>query len=162
MKTLRLLLLFLALAAGAAAADPGVTVSKAQDAEIRRMLRLTGMSRLLEQVIGQMIESFKGKSPEIPADVWDKLRAEMDVEEAINNFVPLYAKYYSAEDLRAINDFYETPAGRRLLEKMPQLMAESMTVGEQWGQQVAKRVQERIEAELKARHEAAEQKKDKV
>jgi hypothetical protein len=41
-------------------------------------------------------------------------------------FYPIYDKFYTEEDLRALTAFYKSPVGQKSLEIMPQLMAESM------------------------------------
>lgn len=120
--------------------------SPEQEKEIRRMMEITGMTKLMNQVVGQMIASFQANWPNVPAETWNELQKELRAEDVIELLVPLYAKYYTAEDLRAINDFYATPAGKRLLEKMPQLTQESMAIGNRWGQEAAARVTKRLES----------------
>lgn len=41
-------------------------------------------------------------------------------------FYPIFDKFYTEEDLRALTAFYKSPVGQKSLEIMPQLMAESM------------------------------------
>ncbi|HEX8091468.1 MAG TPA: DUF2059 domain-containing protein, partial [Blastocatellia bacterium] len=41
-------------------------------------------------------------------------------------FYPIYNKFYTEEDLKALTAFYKSPVGQKSLELMPQLMAESM------------------------------------
>ena len=150
MKIFRIFFLFCAFGQYAAAQDASIAVTKEQDREIRRLIRVTGMEKLLAQIIEQMLASMQTRMTGVPDAYWRIARDEMKVEDAITAFLPLYAKYYSADDLRAINDFYETPAGQRLLKSMPQLMKESMAIGEKWGQEAGQRAVKRIEAEREA------------
>ena len=52
-----------------------------------------------------------------------------------NNMQPLYRDIYrrsfSAEDMAAMVDFYGSPAGQNLLDRMPQLMQHTMTAMQQ-------------------------------
>jgi len=47
--------------------------------------------------------------------------------------------------LKAVNAFYETPVGQRVLATTPLVMHESMQIGQTWGRNVA----EKLLAELK-------------
>jgi hypothetical protein len=48
------------------------------------------------------------------------------VDEMIEEIVPLYARYYTVEEIGQIAAFYKTPVGAKSLRIMPQLMNESM------------------------------------
>jgi uncharacterized protein len=70
-----------------------------------------------------------------------------DVAEAI---VPVYQKNLSAGDVQAGIDFYSSEAGKRLLEKVPEIIREA---NEQGGQLVQKKLQaysEELERKLEA------------
>ncbi len=161
MKLLRSTVILITIALGVCGFSENKVeaVSKEQEIEIRRMMKITGMNQLLDQMIEQMLNSFKMSAPDVPAELWTGLRAEMKVDEVLELMLPLYAKYYSAEDLHAINNFYESPAGKRLLAKMPQLMHESMEVGQKWGQAAGERVAQKIQAEREAKKSAVEPQK---
>lgn len=46
--------------------------------------------------------------------------------------VPIYAKYYTEEDLDNIIRFYETPSGRRMADAQPKIATDAMGVAQQW------------------------------
>lgn len=51
----------------------------------------------------------------------------MDIETLVNEiYVPIYSKYFTIEEVQAIIDFYESPAGKKMLESTPAIMSESM------------------------------------
>jgi hypothetical protein len=130
-------------------------VTKEQETEIRKMIQLTGMMKMMEQMKDQMLTSLKQGSPAgVPEEFWDKARKKMKVEDLIEQIIPLYAKYYSVEDIKAINAFYESPAGQRLLAQLPQLMQESMKIGQAWGQKAAQEVVAELQAELRKKETA--------
>ncbi len=56
--------------------------------------------------------------------------------------IPLYAKHFSHEDIRQMIVFHETPLGRKSIEVMPRLMAESMQVGQRWAAKTLPRIRE--------------------
>ena len=51
------------------------------------------------------------------------------VEESIERMVPIYAKYYTPDEIRQITAFYKTPVGAKSLTVMPQVINESMQAG---------------------------------
>ena len=53
------------------------------------------------------------------------------VDDILNETVPIYARNFSADELKQITAFYRTPVGAKMLAKMPQLMGEGMQVGQQ-------------------------------
>ncbi|HEX5791065.1 MAG TPA: DUF2059 domain-containing protein [Luteolibacter sp.] len=53
---------------------------------------------------------------------WDDLKPE---------FVRIYAEAFTASELRDLSTFYKTPAGKKSLEKMPELMNKGMAMGQE-------------------------------
>ncbi len=52
---------------------------------------------------------------------WDTLK---------NDFVDIYVKTYTEKELLSISQFYKTPAGRKYIEKLPQLIQESIVISQ--------------------------------
>ena len=145
MKTiLKPLTVFLAVLCLALTADAQVT--KEQEAGIRKMMRLTGMIQLMEQINDQMVATLKQDAPAgVPEGFWSRVREKrMNREQVVGQMIPVYAKYFSVEDLKAINAFYESPAGQRL----GPMMQENMKIGQAWGQEVSQKLIDDLKAEL--------------
>jgi len=133
-------------------ADKGIAPEK--EAEIRRMLQLTGMTKLAEQMKSQMIAAFRAQIKDAPADFWNRFEKKMDMNELIEKIIPLYDKYYSLEDLRAVNAFYSTDTGRRLLETLPKITKESMAIGMEWGKRIGEEAEKEASAEKEKKDSA--------
>jgi hypothetical protein len=71
----------------------------------------------------------------------------MDVNELIEKLMPIYDKYYTLEDLKAVNAFYESPAGQRLLVVAPMAMQDAMKIGQEWGEKLGKEAATEAEQE---------------
>src|SRR4029077_7042822 len=56
----------------------------------------------------------------------------------------VYAKNFSIEDIHALNDFYKTPTGQILLQKLPTISQEMMGAGMKFGQSIGGEVQRRM------------------
>ena len=124
-------------------------VAPEKRAEIEKMLRLTGMEKLVEQMKTQMIVGLQANMPGAPVGFWEKFSAKLDARELVEKIVPIYDKYYTLDDLRAVNAFYSSPAGQKILSTLPQVMKESMSVGQEWGQKIGREAAAEITAESK-------------
>jgi uncharacterized protein len=127
--------------------------------EIDRMLNLVGMQALADQMMEQMITNFRASMKDVPAGYWDSFSKKFSSADFLERIVPLYDKYYSLEDLRAVNEFYSSKAGQRILKTLPQIMQESMAIGEAWGKEIGERVANDVRIELENAQLAATQKK---
>ena len=124
-------------------------VSPEKRKEIEKMLRLTGVEKLSEQIANQMLTSLRTQLPQVPETFWTKFQQKMNTRELIEKIIPIYDKYYTIEDLKAINAFYETSTGQKVLAALPQLMQETLKIGEEWGQKIGQEAAEEAEKELK-------------
>jgi hypothetical protein len=52
------------------------------------------------------------------------------VDDILAETVPLYARTFSAAELKQITAFYRTPVGAKMLASMPKLMGEGMQIGQ--------------------------------
>jgi len=124
-------------------------VSPEKRKEIEKMLRLTGVEKLSEQIANQMLTSLRTQLPQVPQTFWTKFQQKMNTRDLIEKIIPVYDKYYTIEDLKAINAFYETSAGQKVLSALPQLMQETLKIGEEWGQKIGQEAAEEAQRELK-------------
>ncbi|MBB3223302.1 DUF2059 domain-containing protein [Pseudoduganella umbonata] len=51
-------------------------------------------------------------------------------DEMMAEVVPLYSRYFTADEMKQLATFYRTPIGKKSLQVMPQLMGEGMQVGQ--------------------------------
>lgn len=130
-------------------------ISPEKRAEIETMLKLTGMERLADQMMMQMIQAMSANAQGVPAEFWQSFAKKVNAAELIQKIIPLYDKHYSLEDLRAVNAFYSSPAGQRMLQSMPQIMQESMQIGQAWGLEIGKQAEAELRAQMKAKAPAA-------
>lgn len=158
MKTVRcwLLLAVLSLAAVPVSADE---LSPQKRADIERLLEMTGATRIGRQMAAlsaaHMTQSLRQSHPEIPPKAFDFLPEEVGAvfEAHIGAFlaaiIPVYHRYFTAEEVKGMIAFYSTDLGKKAISAMPGLMSESMTIGQQWGQSLGPEIAERVRARLK-------------
>jgi len=54
--------------------------------------------------------------------------------------VPIYDRNFSAEEIDGLMVFYSSPLGKKVLQKLPVIMQESMQAGKEWGGEIYKKV----------------------
>jgi len=131
--------------------SPTVPTNKAEDPEkinnIRKLLDITGSRSLSRKIITQLVNSFKSEYPQVPAKFWDAFIDEIKPEEMVDEYIPIYSKYFTNEEIKGIISFYETPLGKKTLTVIPQISQESTTIGIKYGRQAAERVLEKLKSE---------------
>ena len=125
-------------------------------ANIEALLKDTGMlanmNRIIDLLTPQIIGGLKKTNGEIPAAVWDEFtgicteemkRSFPELEEPV---IAIYDANFSADEIKQLVAFYQSPVGRKIVVQLPQLMQQSVTMGQSWGQQAGVRAVERIRA----------------
>lgn len=80
------------------------------------------------------------RMPVITTALQKELNDPKLVDELYNQVVPMYARHFSADDVKALTAFYRSPAGKKSLQVMPQLMADSAQAAQKLTQERAKRI----------------------
>jgi hypothetical protein len=128
-----------AQAAAAPASGPGPALAQMTDEQVvRRVLDLTGASRLGKQVADGMLANLR-KMPDLPPAFVDRFQSNIHADELVDLLVPIYLKHYDRQTLLATIAFYESDGGRALVKELPAVTAESMEVGRTWGTALAKK-----------------------
>lgn len=107
---------------------------------VEKLMQRTGAGQLGLQVMNQMLPSLKKMIPDAPETFWRDFMAEVDANEMVNMVIPIYQKYLTEEDVKVMNRFYDSETGKKLIRVQPNIMRESMLLGQQWGQNIAQRV----------------------
>jgi uncharacterized protein len=128
-------------------------------ANIEALLKDTGMlanmSRLIDLLTPQIMGSLKKENRKIPDAAWDEFtgicaeemkRSLPELEEPV---IAIYDENFSADEIKQLVAFYQSPVGRRIVIQLPQLMQQSVSMGQSWGQQAGARAVERIRAAAK-------------
>lgn len=116
---------------------------------VQQLMRNTGAGNMGIQIMNQMLPSLKRMVPDAPEKFWTDFMAEVNADDMVNMVIPIYQKYLTEEDIRAMNKFYSSPTGRKLIRVQPSIMHESMMLGQQWGRGIAQKVLTRYKQEMK-------------
>ncbi|MBF0128367.1 MAG: DUF2059 domain-containing protein [Alphaproteobacteria bacterium] len=150
--------LLLAAALLPAAAPPADAGDPSRQAEGRRLIQLIGMETLLTQMadgaLTQQIEATRLSDPNIPDPVLEIIRDELEAayrdsfDEMLNWAAGLFTDRLNPTEMKETIAFYSSATGQKVLHVTPQIMQESMAIGQRWSEQIMIRVGPKIEARL--------------
>jgi hypothetical protein len=142
-------------AAAQPAADPAATAAAHELFQAMNYRAVAGnmlqqmrqqMPAMIAQNVGAGIDSNPKLDAKQKAAEHDKVRKELPkamtlvdsvfsdptlLDEMLRANEQLYARHFTAAELRQVAAFYKTPVGAKMLATMPQLMGESMQLGQQ-------------------------------
>ena len=118
--------------------DPG------EAAAIRQLMDLEGTKALMNQMMETMGDQIKplmtnafppGEYREKLIDLFIvKFKSKADIQQLLDSLVPLYDKYLSAEEIKGLIQFYQTPLGKKTAAIRPKLTGEAQEQGRKWGE----------------------------
>jgi hypothetical protein len=158
------------VASAAKASRAQAQAEQTKQADIRRLLQITGAGSVAAQSMDQMEKTVRPMVTDAlpPGDYREKLvdlffekfRAKRQPDELADLVVPIYNKYYSDEDIKGLIQLYQTPLGKKMLSTLPQVMAESQAAGTKWGEQIGRESMMEVLAEHPELQKAMEQAKN--
>lgn len=141
-----------------AAGLPAVAQQTAKEQDIRKLIDMTGATRIADQIMAgmkpQMQEALRKAKPAIAQEHLDQLTDVFAatfreaVPGLISSLVPVYADTFSHEEIRDILAFYRTPTGLKMLDTLPVLTQRSIQLAQQWAPQVAQQAMQRVQRRM--------------
>ena len=114
---------------------------------VRYLIELSGGADMGVMIFENMMMSFRDTFPDVPVEFWDGMVDVVETDDLMDILVPIYRKHFTAEDVAGLIRFYESPLGRKLIERRPDMVQESMSAGETWGERIAQEVVDRMIAD---------------
>lgn len=116
--------------------------------DIARLIEITGAMDLenarelfeggLEQSLSEPLP------PHIKNKIWQEMRAEFPHDEARKRLAPIYDELFTAAEIEALIAFYESPAGKKLVEVQGKLVTQSFLVAQQLMTEASQRVMSKL------------------
>jgi uncharacterized protein len=123
-------------------------IDPVKEADIRKLLEVTGTMAMIEQTMQEMEKSIKPlMAKALPAGEYrdklvdlffEKFHAKLDLQKLVDLAVPMYDRHFSDEEIKGLIAFYQTPIGQKALKAMPQLTAELMQAGNKMGEDLGR------------------------
>jgi uncharacterized protein len=150
-------LLALALCTGAASAQTSFSDSHIEAS--RTVVISSGMVRTFDLVLPEVQEAMRRQFVTQPAlardlnEVFVVLEPEMELQRRamVNRAARVMAERLSEEELRAIGEFFNSPAGKRYVEAQPVILEDMLRAMGAWQDDVAEYIQIRVRAEMQQR-----------
>ena len=109
-----------------------------KQAKIERILALTKADAMMDQMFNQLKSMMMsptgsgepGPTAELQGKVMDLVKQKMSWDKLRPQYVKLYDETYSAEEIDGILAFYQSPAGRAMLDKMPVILSKSIAIAQ--------------------------------
>src|SRR5215471_1023488 len=127
-------------------AMPGVAQTRSTDPEklenIHHLLNMVGADRIRDTMMNQMIDGLTKNLPPIGQDeqarkmtsrLMELLREELKKADFNSITVDLYDKYFTAEEIKSLIQFYSSPVGQKATQVLPTLTQESTSRGMEVG-----------------------------
>lgn len=103
-----------------------VAVSPAEKKElILKFIDVFGTRAAMTANFNSIIDTIAQEKPEEARQIRERFK----VEAVIERLIPLYDKYFTADDLKAYIAFYASPEGRKLTSNIGLVMKDSVEVG---------------------------------
>ncbi len=147
-QVLRVIVLCLVCFGGAALADdaPQTAPDPARVAAARDLLEVTGVTKQMDGMVEAMSRGFargaNADSSEAGKQLSDQFDASMKKllaykDQMITDFANLYAETFTAEEMKAVADFYRSGAGAKFIAKTPDLMKKGAEIGMKYSAKIA-------------------------
>ncbi len=150
-----------ALPPSAAAPEGGQMQPEADRlAAARDLLQATNtdaqFATIIPMMLTQLKQSMSPPNPKIQREldqVFEEVQKQFIArrDEVLDQIAVLYARTFTAEEMKALADFYRSPAGKKFIAALPDLTTEAMRMGSAWGQQIAQDAERKVRDEMRRR-----------
>jgi len=133
------------------------SLDPAKEADIRKLMDVTGANSLGEQLMSAGMEQFRASvldsQPDNPrakqfVDAFEAVfQKHFDAKSLNETEIPIYDKYLTAEDLKGLLEYYSSPLGRRMLKILPEIAQESQAAGFSLGQKAAQQTMDDLKTD---------------
>ena len=128
--------------------------------EAARLLDTLNLQRVLKESIETSLDAQIQRQPGLAPyrEVMLSFMAKyMSYDGLKDELVEIYAKEFNGEELATLREFYQTPVGRKAVERLPALMAQGMQMGQRRVQAHLGELEDMIKAETERLQQQAPQ-----
>jgi hypothetical protein len=159
-RTLKTILAGLVCVLAVGSADARA-MDQAKREDIKTLLQITGAltnaQMRLDATLPQILGLIRKANPNIPQPVIDELirdgleESRKAIPELEEPLIAIYDANFTGDEIKAILAFDRSPLGQKVIKQQPQMMRQSMAVGQVWGKSVGQRVAARMRDNLQKR-----------
>ncbi len=120
------------------------------DAQAHQMLEITGAEKIKGQLTTGYMNFIQSRMPFLPKDVNDDLQQSFEKMDLETPIIAIYKQHISTDDATAIIAFYRTPAGKAMIDAMPEILQQQQQLAMQQGRKTADDVIQKHRPEIEA------------
>jgi len=112
---------------------------------------------MIDTMLPTIVAGFRRQSPNLSEDTY-KMVGQMLADEMRKELPPfvqanaqIYANHFTLDDLKALDTFYQSPAGQKLVSETPKIFRETLPLGRIWGREAAQAAMQRVMEQLHAK-----------
>ena len=134
--------------------------SAAALATAKQLIAATGSTAVFNPLIAGVVEQskllFLQQDPSLAKDL-NEIASQMRTDlaprsvELSNEVATLYASNFTDDELKTILAFYQSPVGKKVLDRQPQVVDSSMKFAQNWANKLSDEVIAKMREELKKR-----------
>lgn len=123
-------------------------IDPAKEADIRKLQEVRGDKAVVDQMMADMTESIRpyvmstlapGAYREKFADLFlAKFQSKNGAQTLLDLEVPIYDKYFSDDEIKALIQFYQTPVGQKLARVTPSITLDLRAASQKWAQETGR------------------------
>lgn len=125
---------------------PAQKIDSEKERLIRDVLARTKEVEQAQERIEQAISGMKQMMPRLRDKYWEKYRSLISENDLRRRLIEVYDKHYTADELRSMLQFFDTPAGKKMTENTVPILHESMAIA----QEISRRAGDTIMSEMNA------------
>ena len=129
--------------------------------DVLKLLKVMRVNSQMTQMLKNMSDAFqtgaregllkqKPNATEKQLAALDKMMGstfqDFSADELIAEIIPVYQRNLTSEEVNSLTTFYNSPAGQKILDKMPKLSQDAMQVGVEYGKKKMEAAMTRMEA----------------
>lgn len=140
-----------------ASTKSAATVSSAKEEAIRKLFEVSGIKESMKSTMAAAMDNIRptlarslppGEYQGKLIDLFiERFQQKVKVDDIVELIIPIYDKHLSMEDVGALTKFYQTPAGKKALSTMTQLMLECANVSQKYGEDAGRQAMIEVIAE---------------
>ena len=123
-----------------------------KDVKIAELLETMGSTHAMKTSFEYMINYYKQTNPQISSQYWDNSLKHVDYNELVQKLVPVYSKHFTEQEIVDLLKFYNTSTGKKMIEKTPTILEESMEIGRKWGIELAQKIEKEVSVSTKVEY----------
>jgi hypothetical protein len=118
------------------------------DEDIETFLNINGSITAYDMAFEQLISHFRQIRSGAPESLWSDLRSQIlehEVRTLNKLLVPIYKRYFSHDEIKALVAFYQTPAGAKFTGTIGLITREATEISQEWAIGLGQKIVEYLE-----------------